>query len=154
MVVITVEAYKNAKFHTTTVKNKKLFWVKIIDVQTGVVIKNIHDLERKEICDIFETKNFTEEQKRKSIRTEREISKILTDDSKFMYACSDLIEKIIKNCRGVKNSNGGINRMKKEEQRNKFRTLLGFKENDIMNREEYTIASQIEQVFPNENIKP
>ena len=59
------------------------------------------------------------------------------------------MEKIIKNCREVKKSNDGKNRMKKEEQRKKFRVLLGFKENDIMNREEYT-----EQVFTNEKLKP
>ena len=58
------------------------------------------------------------------------------------------------NCRGVKNSNDGISRMEKEEQKDHFRTLIGFKENDIMNREVYTIASQIEQVFGNEKIKP
>ena len=102
MVVITVEDYKNAKVHTLTVKNKKLFWVKMMDVQRGLGIKIIHDLARKEICGIFETKKITEEQKRKYIRTERGISKILTDDSKFKYARSDLIEKKIKNCRGVK----------------------------------------------------
>ena len=65
------------------------------DVQKGLGIKNIYDLTRKEVCGIFQTKNFTEEQKRKYIRTEQEISKILTDDSKFKYARSDLIEKII-----------------------------------------------------------
>ena len=43
--------------------------------------------------------------------------------------------------------------MKKEEQRDNFRTLLGFKENDIINREEHTIASQIEQAFSNEKMK-
>ena len=64
------------------------------------------------------------------------------------------MEKIIKNYRGVKKCNDGINRMKKEKQRDSFRTLLGFKENDIMNREEYTVTSQIEQVFTNEKIKP
>ena len=42
---------------------------------------------------------------------------------------------VLKNCRGVKKSNDGINRMKKEEQRVNFRTNLGFKENDTMNRE-------------------
>ena len=103
MVVITVQAYKNAEVHTITVKNKKLFWVKMCDVQKGLGIKNIYDLARKEVCGIFETKNFTEKQKRKYIRTEKEISKILTDHSKFRYAHSDLMEKIIKNCcRGVK----------------------------------------------------
>ena len=120
----------------------------------GLGIKNVHDLAKKEVCGISETKNFTEEQKINYIRTEREISKIPTDDPKFKYARSDLIEKIIKNCRGVKKSNDSINRIEKEEQRDNFRTLLGFKENDTMNREEYIIASQIEQVLANEKIKP
>ena len=42
------------------------------------------------------------------------------------------MEKIIKNCRGVKTCNDGINRMKKEEQRENFRSLLGFTEHGIM----------------------
>ena len=33
MVVITVEKYANAGAHTVTGKNKKLFWVEVIDVQ-------------------------------------------------------------------------------------------------------------------------
>ena len=32
MVVITVQAYVKARAHTITLKNKKLFWVKMIDV--------------------------------------------------------------------------------------------------------------------------
>ena len=86
VVVITVQAYKNAEVHTITVKNKNLFWVKMCDVQKGLGIKNNYDLARKEVCCIFETKIFTEEQKRKYIRTEREMSKILADNSKFKYA--------------------------------------------------------------------
>ena len=39
MVVITVQAYVGARVHTITVENKKLFWVKIIDVQKGLVKK-------------------------------------------------------------------------------------------------------------------
>ena len=95
MVVITVEAYKNVEVHTITVKNKTLFWVKMCDVHKGLRIKNIHDLVRKEVCVIFETKNCTEELKRKYIRIEREITKKLADDSKYKYAGTDLIEKII-----------------------------------------------------------
>ena len=44
--------------------------------------------------------------------------------------------------------------MEKEEQRENFGAILGFKENNIMNREQYTVTSQIEQVFANERIKP
>ena len=32
MVIITVENYLNARVHTITVKDKKLFWVKMVDV--------------------------------------------------------------------------------------------------------------------------
>ena len=68
MVVITVQAYKNAEVHTIIVKNKKLFWVNMCDVQNGLGIKNIYYLARKQVCGIFETKNFTEKQKRKYIK--------------------------------------------------------------------------------------
>ena len=90
MVVTTVQAYVEARVHTITVKNKKLFWVKMIDVQKGLGLKNMPDLVKKEICGIFETKNPTEEQKRKYIRTESEITKKPADDSKYKYARSDL----------------------------------------------------------------
>ena len=68
MVVITVQVYKNAEVDAIKVKNKKIFWVKMCDVQKGLGIKNICDFARKEVCGIFETKHFIEEQKRKYIR--------------------------------------------------------------------------------------
>ena len=49
MVIITTEAYENAKVHTIKVNNKKLFWVNMTDVQDGLDIKNISDLVREEI---------------------------------------------------------------------------------------------------------
>ena len=52
-------------------------------------------------------------------------------DSKIKYVRSDLIEKITKNCRGVKECKNDINRKEKEKQRDNFRILLGFRENDI-----------------------
>ena len=93
MVVITVEKYANAGVHTITVKNKKLFWVKMIDVQKGLGFKNMPGLVKKEIYGIFETKNSTEEQKKKYIRTESEITKKPAADSKYKYARSDFMEK-------------------------------------------------------------
>ena len=59
MVVITVEAYENVKVNTITVKNKELFWVKMIDVQDGLGLKNMSDLVRREMCGNFETKDLT-----------------------------------------------------------------------------------------------
>ena len=51
MVVITVQAYAEARV------NKKLFLVKMIDVQKGLGLRNMPDLVKKEICGIFETKS-------------------------------------------------------------------------------------------------
>ena len=39
MVVITVENYLNARVHTITRGNRKLFWVKMCDVQDGLGLK-------------------------------------------------------------------------------------------------------------------
>ena len=100
IVVITVQNYVDAEFHTTTLRNRELFWVKVIDIQNGRGIKNISDLVRKEIHDIFETKNPTKEQIRKYKRTEKESNPECNSNSKF--ARSNLTEKIMKNCRGVK----------------------------------------------------
>ena len=93
MVVITVQNYTDAKVHTITVGNRELFWVKMIDVQKGLGIKNISDLVRKGIQGIYGTKDFTKKQKRKCIRTKQEISKKPTDDSKIKYVRGDLMEK-------------------------------------------------------------
>ena len=59
------------------------------------------DLAKKQICGIFETKSPTKEQKKKYLRTESKITKNPADDSKYKYVLSDLMEKIIKSCRGV-----------------------------------------------------
>ena len=56
MVAITVENYLNARVHAITVGNRKLFWVKMRDVQDGLGLKNISDLASKEIQGIYETK--------------------------------------------------------------------------------------------------
>ena len=63
MVVFTVQNYTDAKVHTITVGNRELFWVKMIDVQNGLGIKNISDLVRKYIQAIYETKGFTKNKK-------------------------------------------------------------------------------------------
>ena len=67
---------------------------------------------------IFYAKNLTEEQKMKYKRSEYEISKIITDNKKGIFARNDIIEKVIKNCTGVKKSNDGLNKLGKEKNRN------------------------------------
>ena len=124
MVIITVKAYENAGVHTITVENKKLFWVKMIDAQNGLGLKNISDLVRRKICGIFEKNDLTENEKNKYIRSEYEITKKLIDNKQNKYARSDIMEEIIKNCRGVKICNDGINRTEKENQRLKKMTYI------------------------------
>ena len=87
----------------------------MIDVRKRLGLKNMQDLVKKEICGVFETKNPIKEQKRKYMKTESEITKKLADDSKYKYARSNLMEKIIKNCRGVKQCNDRVNRLEKEK---------------------------------------
>ena len=60
------------------------------------------------------------------------------------------MEKIIKNCTGVKRCNDGINRMNKEQERQDFRIILGFKQNYIYETKEYSVLKNIKKVFPNE----
>ena len=59
MYKISVEKYADA---TITVGNRRLFWVRMHDVQERLGVKNMSDLVRKEIHGIFETKNPTKDQ--------------------------------------------------------------------------------------------
>ena len=147
MVVITVQAYAEAIVYTIKVGSKKVFWVKIIDVQKLLGLKNMLDLVKKEICYIFETKSPIKEQKKKYIKAEDETTKRPADGSKYKYARRNLKVKIIKSCRGVKHSNDGVNRLEKEKQRETFRTILNFKECDIMNVTEKTTLDSIKNAF-------
>ena len=124
----------------------------MIDIRFGLNIKKISDLVRKEICGIFEIKDLTEEQRKRSIKTEYQLTKKPTDNKKYKYARSDIMEKIIKICRGVKKCNDGINRMEEENQRDNFRILLGFKENELYESKECSIIKRIKKIFPNEII--
>ena len=91
--------------------------------------------------------------KSKYIRTKQEISKKPTGDSKIKYVCSDLMEKIIKNCRVVKKCNDAINRKEKEKQRENFRATLGFKEHDKMLTKVQSVLKSIMDAFEVENMQ-
>ena len=140
MVVISVEAYQNTRVHTITVKNKDFFWVKMKDVQDRLGIKNKSDLLRKEICGRFGTKGLTKKQNMKYIRSEYQITRNFKDSNLYTYAKNKPMEKIIKNCREVEKCNDGVDRLDKEDQRRDFRILLGFQENEIYERKEYSVV--------------
>ena len=97
-----VKEFAEARVHTITVGKRKLYWVRVYDVQKGVGVENIYDLVRKEICGIFETNKPTKEQKRKYKRHGKEW---LNDDI-YTYASSDLILKIIMYNKGSKKKGG------------------------------------------------
>ena len=63
------------------------------------------------------------------------------------------MEKIITSSRGVKQCNDGINRAEKEKQRENFRTILDFKENDIMEVKEQTQLDSLKGAFEGENMQ-
>ena len=84
--------------------------------------------------------------KKRYVKSRKEINKNLKD-KKSKYCRNDIAEKIIENCRGVKSSNDGVNRLDKEKQRENFRQLLGFKENEVFESKEYSIIKQIKKVF-------
>ena len=65
------------------------------------------------------------------------------------YVKNTLLEKIIKNCRGV---NDGVNRLDKEGQRQNSRIILGFKENEIYERKQYSIVKRIKKIFKKQTI--
>ena len=74
----------------------------MINVKKGLGAKKIPQFIRQEMCGIFETKDLTKGQENKYIKSEGEISRKPTDNFKFKYTRRDIMEKVIKNCRGVK----------------------------------------------------
>ena len=98
MVDISVEKYANVKVSAMKIDNKKLFWVKMNDVQNGLGVRNMSDLVRKEIWGIFRTKNSTKDQVKKYKRREKELDHNST--ATFINVLSNLMSRIIKNCRG------------------------------------------------------
>ena len=148
MVVITIENCTNGKVHTI-----ELFWIRRIDIQNGLGLKNMSDLVRKEIHGIFNTNNPTKVQAKEYKCSLQEITKDSMYDSKIKYVRSDLMEKIIKNCRRVKKCKNDINREEKEKQRENFRILSGFKENGIFLTKEQSELKSIMEVFEGENMQ-
>ena len=76
----------------------------------------------------------------------------MKDDSKNRYIRNDIAEKIIKNCRGVKRCKDGANWSDKEKQRQNFRVLLGFRENDLFLTKEQSVLNKILETFSTHEI--
>ena len=130
MFIITPKNYKNTKVDVVIKLNKKYFWVKMYDVGERLVLKTISGT-----VNMLEIGKYVEKPTREKYgKYKHSLAELKNDyvtySNKIIYIRNDLAEKIIKNCSGVKKSNG-VDREKIEKQRQNFRTLLGFKENDI-----------------------
>ena len=86
------------------------------------------------------------------MRSKYQITKLKTDNKKEKFVKNRLTEKRIKNCRGVKQCNDGVNRLDKESQRQNFRQLLGFKENEVFESKDYSVVKQIKKKFKRQKI--
>ena len=78
------------------------------------------DPVRKETHGIFSTDKPMDKQIKEYKHSLQELTKCPMDDSKIKYVRSVLIERIVKNCRGVKKCNNDINREKKRKKKRKF----------------------------------
>ena len=114
------------------------------DVKEGIGAKNISDLVRKEIRGIFRTKNQTKDQIRKYKRREKELDHNST--ATFVYVCSYLMSKIIKNCRGEKKE------AKKTQKKHDFRCKVGFKLYVIIMCKEESVTMKTTKIFSSEKI--
>ena len=118
------------------------------DVENGLGVKWLRVMVENKICGIYEIKSLTKKQRKKYKRTAIEISKELKNDPQNCeYVRNDVMEEVVKNCRGVKQCSDGIKKLDKEKQRQNFRQLLGFKENEVFESKEYSIVKQIKKVF-------
>ena len=65
MFKLSVNKFTDTKVHTIAIGNRRLFWVKMCNLQNRLGVENIHDFLRKEIWGIYETDNPRKEQIRK-----------------------------------------------------------------------------------------
>ena len=73
MFEISVEKYTDVKVRRIVIGNRRLFWVKMCDVQKILGVENIDDLLTKEIWGIYGTNNSTKEQTRKYTKRKKEL---------------------------------------------------------------------------------
>ena len=85
-------------------------------------------------------------------KTEYEITKNSKDSKRDKFARNDTMKKKIKNCRGVKKCNDGVDRLGKENQRESFRQLLELKENEVYLSKEYSMIKRIKTIFKKQTI--
>ena len=110
--VISVQNYSNAGVKTVRVKDADFLGVKMSDVQKMLGVKNMPDLVKKEIMGILSVNKRCDDFK-KYKRSLQEITNDIKDSAKHKYIRNDVVEKIIKNCRGIKRCEDGASRSDK-----------------------------------------
>ena len=141
---ISVQDYLNAKVKTVQIKDEDFLGVKMLDVQNKLGIKNMSEsVYMSEIITILGVKKRCDKDFKKYKRSLQEITKNIKDNCKDKHVRNDIAEKIIKNCRGVKKYKNSQDKSNREEQRQNFRLLLGFKEHDIFLTKEQSVLNAI-----------
>ena len=152
MYLISAEGYKNVDVHFLRVKKADKIWASMKNAKDGRGVKSMSDLILKEIYDICETKNLTEEQIKKYKMTEREVFEKydnLTKDKlntshKNVYVRNDVMSTVIKSCRGEKKR--AVRKI--DGLRKKFM----IPESEIPENPEHEVKSKIGNMFVNEKI--
>ena len=112
MLDVGPKEFSEARVYAMTVGKRKLYWVRVYDIQKRLGIENMSDLVRKTMFCPFESNKPSKEEKRKYKRCGKE-------------SFNDLIFKIIMNNRGSKKKGG-------QEEASEFKRKLGFKEHNII----------------------
>ena len=137
MFKLTAETFAKNCVHTIKVNkadNKSVLWIKMIDIQKKLDVKNIHDLVDKEITDKFKTNNLTDER----IKKHKIHGSELINGEIFMYANEGVIIPVIMHCRTPESC--------------KFKRYLGFKLHNVITCKEQTVLESIKDTFEGENI--
>ena len=138
MFKVTAETFAKNCLHTIKVNktdNKSVLWIKMIDIQKKLDVKNIDDQVDKEIKGKFKTNNLTDE----SIKKYKIHGSKLIDGKKFMEAHVDVIIPIIMHCRTPESC--------------KFKRNLGFKLHDVINCKEQTVLESINDTFEGDDMQ-
>ena len=97
MFKVTAETYVH-KIKVNKAVDKSVLWIKVIDMQKELDVRNIHDLVDKEIKFKFKINNPTNKQIKKYKKRGSE----LIDGKIFVYAHKGIIITVKKHCRTPK----------------------------------------------------
>ena len=146
--LISAEGYENAKVDLLTIKTTGEIWVSMKDVGSGMGVKNISNLNLKEICCVHETKKQVNEYKIAKRRIYKKFTNLSekelnTQNNKNPYVTNDVLATIIKRFRGEKK--GGIRAI------DEFRKKLMISDSEIPKCPEFEAKSKIRKIFKSHN---